>query len=143
MAGTVTVVTQQHKGKGLHRVNVALTCASGAVSAASIGQLWGKLIGIYMDPVAGAGATMTSTADVLITDALTGASLTADLSFGAAANWYRPTKNVVDSAGATITAATSAADVMRPFYLAGNTNVAIANATTTDTGLLCLLVDES
>lgn len=142
MAGTIVATTSSRKGRGVVRVNLALTCVAGAISAQPIGSFYGRLVGVLMDPVAGAGATMTSTADVLITDADTGAPILSDLSFGAAAGFYRPTQAVVDSAGAAITPATTANDINRDIFVAGKLNLAIANATTTDTGLLCLIFDE-
>ena len=143
MAGTIVATTSSRKGRGLVRVDLALTCASGAISAQSIGSFFGRIVGVLVDPVAGAGATMTSTADILITDAATGAPIISDLSFGAAAGFYRPTAAVVDNVGAAITPATSANDVNRDIFVGGKLNVAIANATTTDTGLLSLLIEEA
>jgi hypothetical protein len=141
MAGTAVATVSSRKGRGIVRVDVALTCASGAVSATTIGSFYGRLVGIYTDPTYGAGATMTSTADLLITDHETGASLIADLTFGTA-EYKRPTTAVVDSAGAAITPATTANDVNRDIFVAGKVDIAIANATTTDTGLVSLVFDE-
>lgn len=142
MAGSAVVTTSSRKGRGLIRVDIQLTCVAGAVSAQSIGSFFGRIVGLYTDATAGAGATMTSTADILLTDATTGASILADLSFGAAES-YRPTGVVVDAAGAAITPATTANDLNRDIFVAGKLNIAIANATTTDTGLLSLLIEEA
>lgn len=144
MAGTiVTTVRSAPKSRrgSVTRVNVALTCASGAVSAAPIGKFYGRLIGIFYEPTAGAGATMTSSADVLITDATTGASLIADLNFGTA-RYEKVTMPIQDSAGTLVTPADTAIDCRRDLFVAGTINVAIANATTTDTGLLGLVFEE-
>ena len=143
MAGTVvtTIVKQEGKARGIVRVGVALTCASGAVSAAHIGKYYGKLVGLVYEPTAGAGATMNTNADVLITDALTGASLIADLSFGTARQ-DRPTMPIQDSAGTVVAAADTAVDTRRDVFVCGSINVAIANATTTDTGYLGLVFEE-
>lgn len=84
MAGTITARTYSQKGRGVVRADCALTCASGAISAQSIGSFWGRLVGIFYEPTAGAGATMTATADVLLTDAWTGAPIITDLAFGTA-----------------------------------------------------------
>lgn len=143
MAGTIVATTSSRKGKGLIRVDCALTCVSGAISATPIGSFYGRLVGVFADPVAGAGATMTSTADVLLTDTKTGAPILSDLSFGAAAAGYRPTQVVVDQAGAAITPATTANDLNRDIFVAGGVSLAIANATTTDTGLISFLFDEA
>lgn len=143
MAGTIVATVSGRKGKGLVRVDVALTCVAGAISAQTIGSFFGRIVGMYTDPVAGAGATMTSTADILITDHVTGAPIISDLSFGAAAAGYRPTQAVVDSVGAAITPATTANDINRDIFVAGKIDIAIANATTTDTGLVSLLIEEA
>lgn len=143
MAGTATATVTSKKGRGLIRVSIDLVCSGGAVSATPIGAFFGRLVGVYSDPTQGAGATMTSTADILLTDTDTGAPILSDLSFGAAAFSYRPTQNVVDNAGATITPATTAADVNRDIYVAGRLSIAIANATTTDSGRLVLVIEEA
>jgi hypothetical protein len=142
MAGTAVSTVTSRKGRGIVRVDIDLTCASGAVSAQSIGSFFGRLVGVLTDGTAGAGATMTTTADILITDAATGAPILSDLSF-ATSDFYRPTAVVVDSAGAAITPATTANDLNRDIFVAGKLNVAIANATTTDTGRLSLIFAEA
>lgn len=142
MAGTITATTTSRAGKGIVRIDCALTCVSGAISATTIGSAYGRLVAVLGDPVYGAGATMTSTADILLTDSLTGAPILSDLSFGAAAFGYRPTQAVVDSAGAAITPATTANDVNRDIFVAGAMKLAIANATTSDTGLLSFIFEE-
>lgn len=142
MAGAITAVTHSRKGRGQLRVNIAITCVSGAVAATSIGSFYGRLVGIFYEPTAGAGATMTSTADVLLTDAVTGAPIISDLAFGTA-RFERPSKVVFGPTGAAITPATTANDLNRDVYLAGKINLAIANATTTDTGYLGLIIEEA
>jgi hypothetical protein len=123
-------------------VDVDVTCVSGAVSAQTIGSFFGRLVGVLTDGTAGAGATMTTTADVLLTDANTGAPILSDLSF-ATSDFYRPTAVVVDSAGAAITPATTANDLNRDIFVAGKLNLAIANATTTDTGRISFIFAEA
>lgn len=142
MAGVISADTHAGKGRGVIRVDCAVTCVAGAVSAQPIGAFYGRLVAVLFDPAAGAGATMTSTADVLLTDALTGAPILSDLSFGAG-GMYRPTQAVVDSVGAAITPATTANDVNRDIFVAGPLNLAIANATTTDTGLVSFIFEEA
>lgn len=142
MAGTVTATTSVGKKRGVVRVDVALTCAGGAVSAQPIGSFYGRLVGLLTDSEYGDGATMTNTADILITDAVTGAAIISDLTFADAQN-YRPTQAVVTNAGAAITPATTANDVNRDIFVAGRLNIAIANATTTDTGLVSLIFEEA
>lgn len=142
MAGTATVSVSSRKGRGLLRVSIDLVCDAGAVGALPIGSFFGRIVGLYTDATQGAGATMTSTADILLTDAATGAAIISDLSFGAAES-YRPTGVVVDKAGAAITPATTANDLNRDIFVGGKLNIAIANATTTDTGRLVLLIEEA
>ena len=142
MAGTITAETTTSKGRGIVRIDCLVTCAGGVVDAAVIGSAFGRLVGVYIDPTAGAGATLTSTADILLTDALTGAPILSDLSAGASANMYRPTGVVTDNAGVAVTAATTAVDVNRDIFVAGKMKLAIANATTTDTGRICFVFDE-
>jgi hypothetical protein len=142
MAGTAVATTTSRKGRGIVRVDIDLTCVAGAVSAQSIGSFFGRLVGVMTDGTAGAGATMTTTADILLTDAATGAPILSDLSF-ATSDFYRPTAVVVDSAGAAITPATTANDLNRDIFVAGKLNIAIANATTTDTGRLSLIFAEA
>jgi hypothetical protein len=142
MAGTATSTVTSRKGRGIVRVDIDLVCASGAVSAQSIGSFFGRLVGVLTDGTAGAGATMNTAADILITDAATGAPILSDLTF-ATSDFYRPTAVVVDSAGAAITPATTANDLNRDIFVAGKLNIAIVGATTTDTGRLTLIFAEA
>lgn len=143
MAGTATATVSSRKGRGIVRVDIDLVCSGGAVSATPIGSFFGRLVAVMSDPTAGAGATMTSTADILLTDHATGAPILTDLSFGASAFFYRPTTAIVDNAGAAITPATTANDVNRDIFVAGKLDIAIANATTTDSGRLTLVFEEA
>ena len=142
MAGSAVANVTSRKGRGIVRVDIDLTCSGGAVSAQSIGSFYGRLVGVLTDGTAGAGATMTTTADILLTDASTGAPILSDLTF-ATSDFYRPTTVVATSAGAAVTAAASAPNVNRDIFVAGKLNIAIANATTTDTGRLSLIFAEA
>jgi hypothetical protein len=142
MAGTAVATTTSRKGRGIVRVDIDLTCVAGAVSAQSIGSFFGRLVGVLTDGTAGAGATMTTTADILLTDAATGAPILSDLSF-ATSDFYRPTTVISDSAGVAVAAAAPATDVNRDIFVAGKLNIAIANATTTDTGRVSLIFAEA
>lgn len=143
MAGTITGVTTAGTKRGIVRIDCAVTCAGGLADAAVIGAAYGRLVAVYIDPVAGAGATMTSTADILLTDSLTGAPILTDLSVGAAANTYRPTAVITDNAGVAVAAAVTAVDVNRDIFVAGKMKLAIANATTTDTALIGFVFEEA
>lgn len=144
MAGTIVATTDYRQGgkRGVIRIDCELTCVAGAISAQSIGSAYGRLVGVLTDPTFGAGATMTSTADVLLTDAETGAPILSDLSFGTG-GFYRPTATITDSAGVAVAAATTANDINRDIFVAGKMNLAIANATTTDTGKISFIFEEA
>lgn len=142
MAGTAVATVTSRKGRGIVRVDVDLTCAGGLVDATPIGSFFGRIVGVLTDPTAGAGATMTATADILLTDANTGAPILSDLSFGTG-EFYRPTMGIVDQAGAAIAAAATATNTNRDIFVAGKLKIAIANATTTDTGRVSLLIAEA
>lgn len=143
MAGSIVATTSSRKGKGIVRINVALTCAGGVVDAAPIGSAYGRLIAVAFDPTAGAGATMTATADITLTDSATGATIWSTLNSGASARYERPTAVITDNAGVAVTAATTATDVNRDIFVAGPMKVAVANATTTDTALISFVFEEA
>lgn len=142
MAGTITATTSSGTKRGTVRIDCEVTCAGGLVDAAVIGSVYGRLVQVLTDSEAGDGATMTATADILLTDALTGAPIFSDLTFADAQN-LRPTQVVTTNAGAAITAATTANDVNRDIFVAGKLKLAIANATTTDTGLVSFIFEEA
>lgn len=142
MAGSAVATVTSRKGRGIVRVDVDLTCVAGAVSAQPIGSFFGRLVGVMTDGTAGAGATMTATADILLTDAATGAPILSDLTF-ATSDFYRPTMGITDSAGAAVAAAATATDTNRDIFVAGKLNIAIANATTTDTGRVSFIFAEA
>jgi hypothetical protein len=142
MAGTITAATFASKGRGVVRADCALTCASGAISATSIGSFFGRIVGVAYEPTAGAGATMDTGANVTLTDAFTGASILTDGDFGTA-RWERPTKAVVTNAGAAITPAVTAVNLNRDIFVAGGLKLAIDGATTTATGLMSIVFEEA
>ncbi len=142
MAGSIVATTSARKGQGIVRIRCDLTCAGGAVTAAVVGSAYGRIVGIATDPTAGAGATMAATADVTITDAETGATIWSTTDIGAAARYERPTAVITTNAGAAVTAATTAPNVNRDIFVAGKLKVAVANATTTDTARIDIIVQE-
>jgi hypothetical protein len=142
MAGTIVATTSARKGQGLIRINCALTCVSGAISAQTIGSAFGRIVAAIFEPTAGGGATMTSTADLTITDAATGAVVFSTGDFGTARS-IRPTQVITSNVGVAVTAAATAVDVNRDIFVAGKLNLAIANATTTDTGYFGLVIQEA
>ena len=142
MAGTVVATTSARKGKGLVRINCALTCVAGAISASPIGSAYGRIVAAIFEPTAGSGATMTTTADLTITDTVSGATVFSTADFGTARS-IRPTQVVTTNAGVAVSAASTAVDINRDIFVAGKLNLAIANATTTDTGYFGLIVEEA
>jgi hypothetical protein len=143
MAGTITAVTRKAPSKrGLVScvIDVSVTTS---MAATTIGSFYGRLVRVLIDPVAGAGSTLTSTTDILLTDHDTGAPVLSDLSAGAAAGAYRPTEAVTDNAGAAITPATTANDVNRDIFVAGALDLALANAGSAETGRIKLVFEEA
>lgn len=143
MAGTIVATVSSRKGKGLVRINCALTCASGAITAAVIGSAFGRLVGIAFDPTAGAGATLTGTADITLTDSGTGATIWSSTGLGTSPLYFRPTAVITDNTGTAVTAAATAVDVNRDIFVAGPMKLAVANATTTDTGRIDFIFEEA
>jgi hypothetical protein len=141
MAGSLTAVTTSRKGRGYVRLDCHIVCSGGALTATTIGSAFGRLVAVFTDATDGAGATMTNTADILLTDADTGAPILSDLSFGAAES-YRPTRVVDNASGGALTPGVTQNDLNRDIFVAGNMKLAIANATTTDSGLLSLVFQE-
>jgi hypothetical protein len=143
MAGTATATVTSRKGRGIVRVDVDLAVTSSTtIAATSIGSFFGRLVGVLTDNTAGAGTTMPDTADLLLTDAATGAPILSDLSM-VTGIFYRPTAVVVDSAGAAITPATTANDLNRDIFVAGKVNIAVANAVNGDTARVSLIFAEA
>lgn len=142
MAGTITSSTYSKKGRGIVRIDVAVTYTT-SMSAVSIGSFFGRLVRVLIDPTAGDGSTMTSTTDVLLTDGVTGAPILSDLSAGASANAYRPTEVITDNAGVAVTAATTANDVNRDIFVAGTVKLALANGGAGESGLISLIFEEA
>jgi hypothetical protein len=87
---------------------------------------------LRFDPTRGAGATITSSAVLTVTDGDTGATLfTVGATVGAAALYFRPTAVITANTGVAVTAAATAVDVNRDIFVAGNIKATIASATTT------------
>jgi hypothetical protein len=149
MAGTITSTSTFRKAPAFHpritKVDIDFTCASGAVDATSIGSFFGRLLAYITDGTAGAGATMTATADILLTDAWTGAPVLTDSTF-ATSDYVRPTGVMTNRSDGTAYPTNSAPDHVgtkhRDIFIAGELKAAIANATTTDTGRLSLIIGE-
>lgn len=139
MAGTALPTAIQHRSRGVVRTEVALTCdASGVVSAASIGALFGRVVQCHYDGGLDASAVIT------VSDAKTGATLfTYTTGTEGTPTSFQPTTNIVDTAGATVAAATTAINVWRPIKVAGKVNIAVASGGTSETGKFVIIVDET
>jgi hypothetical protein len=142
MAGTITSKTTSRKGRGIVRIDVSVSYST-SMAAVAIGQFYGRLVRVLIDPAAGAGSTMTSTTDVLLTDGDTGAPILSDLSAGAAAAAYRPTEAITDNAGVAVTPAVTANDVNRDIFVAGTVKLALANGGASESGLISLIFEEA
>lgn len=144
MAGSVVATSSARKGQGIVKITSTLTCAGGALSATIIGKAYGRIVGVAFDPTRGAGATITSTAVLTVTDGDTGATLfTVGATVGSSALYFRPTAVITSNTGAAVTAAATAVDVNRDIFVAGNIKATIASATTTDSCGLDIIVEEA
>lgn len=142
MAGTATVLggaPALHRSRGVVRIEVALACdASGVISAAQIGEAWGRVVACFYDGGLDASAVIT------VSDARTGATLfTYTTGTEGTPTRFIPTTNVVDNAGATIAAADTAPNVWRPIKVAGKVNLAVASGGVSETGKFVLVIDET
>lgn len=113
------------------------TDASGNIAATSIGQAFGRIVAVEYDP-----GTLATGADITISDHL-GAPIITLTDAGTAKRRFRPSAVVTANTGVAITAATTAVDVDRDIYVAGNVNVAVAQGGNTLTGTIAVIVDES
>ena len=139
MAGTVTFGKVEHRSRGVVGTTITVvTDASGDASASIVGVGFGRLVGVCYDGGLDASATVT------FSDTKTGASLlvvttgTEDTPV-----FFRPSTNVVTNAGATISAADTAPNVMRDIYLGGKVSVLVAGGGNVETGIFKLVIDES
>ena len=146
MAGSIVATTYASKGRGIVRIDCALTVTGATTLAATpIGSAFGRIVGVAYEPTAGAGATMDTTADLNLVDAVTGAVLIAEPDFGTA-RFERPTAAVVTAIGGAITPATTANDVNRDIFVAGKLSVSLAAVSSAAapgvTGMFSLFVEE-
>jgi len=138
MAGTIVTTPIKHRPLGIVRYNFAITCdASGVATASAEGVGFGRLVGVLYNGGLDASATIT------ITDTKTGAAIiTYTTGTEGTPVFFRPTKGIVDVAGATIAAAAAAPNVNRDIYVAGKLSVAVASGGVSETCILSLILDE-
>jgi hypothetical protein len=144
MAGTVAPTTLLHRGKGIVRAEVAMTCdASGVLTAAVFGEFFGSIVNVFYDGGLDASAVIT------IADYRTGKSLIAyTTSTEGVPVSFRPSTVVADNAGTAITAgdgsggAGTGNDVNRDIKVAGKLTLAVASGGVSETGKFVLVIDE-
>lgn len=142
MAGTATVLggaPALHRSRGVVRLQCTmLTDASGDMSAAVIGEAWGRLVGVAYDGGLDASAVVT------LKDYRTGATLfTLTTGTEGTPVFMRPSTNVVDVAGATIAAADTAPNVWRDIKVAGKVTLTVASGGNVETGIIAFFIDET
>lgn len=131
--------TIQHRSLGVVRTNVAVTCSAGGALAATVVTVgFGRLVRVLYDGGLDASAVIT------ISDTKTGAALvTYTTGTEGTPVAFRPTTNIVDTAGTTVAAAVTAVDVNRPIYVAGKVSITVASGGANETCIIGLIVDES
>lgn len=135
MALTKSVL--KHRPQGVVRLQGALvTDASGVIAATSIGSAFGKIVAVEYDP-----GTIATGADITIRDHL-GAAIITLTDAGTTKRRFRPTAVVTTNAGVAVTAATTATEVDRDIYVAGNVTVEVAQGGNVASGTIAVIVDE-
>lgn len=144
VAGSVSVETLKQKGRGLVKLVCDYTCdASGVVTAKVIGSAFGRLVAIEYDPAFGAGSTTDTSADLLLTDADSGATVFGgSIALGTSAIRFRPTGVIRDNAGVAVSASGNAVDVNRDIFVAGKLKLGITGGGTSTTGRIAFVVQE-
>lgn len=139
MAGTVAPAFIKHKSRGVVRLAAAITTdASGDAPATVIGVGYGKIVGLFYDGGLDASAVLT------FKDAKSGATLfTYTTGTEGTPTTIRPTTNVVDVAGAVVSAADTAPNIWRGIKVAGKITLTVASGGNAETGTVALIVDES
>jgi hypothetical protein len=138
MAGSITTVTKNRKGLGILRLKAVITCdASGNATATVIGSAYGRIVGVVYD-----ADTFDTGVDLTVTDSDSGATIFSLTNAGTSDLFIRPTAVITTSAGVAVTASTSAVDVNRDIYVAGNISVAAAQGGNLGAGSLSLIVQE-
>jgi hypothetical protein len=144
MAGIVAPATIVHRSKGVVRVEVALTCdASGVVSEAVIGEVYGRLVGVFYDGGLDASATVTFKAKPGAASLVSVPFFTHTTGTEGTPVRLRPTDIATDNAGVNITAADTAPNVNRDIFVAGKVTVTVASGGVSETGKYALIFDET
>lgn len=142
MAGSGVPTFIKHKTRGVVRTDIVLTTDAtgdgGDIAATVVGVGFGRIVGCFYDGGGDASAVIT------VKDARTGATLfTYTTGTEGTPTRFRPTTNVVDTAGATITAADTAPNIWRDIMVAGKVTVEVANMGVSESARFAILVDES
>jgi hypothetical protein len=138
MAGSAVPTKIEHRSRGVVRTSVTITTdASGDASATVVGVGFGRFVGFMYNGGLDASATIT------LSDTKTGASIFVyTTGTEGTPTFVRPTGIIVDTAGAAITAATTAPNVNRDIYLAGKVSITVADGGNAETGVIAIIVDE-
>lgn len=140
MAGNVSALAVIHRSKGVNRIDATVvTDASGDASATVIGAATGRLVGVCYDGGLDASAVIT------LKDWKTGATLlTYTTGTEGTAVFFRPSVIVVDPTGTSIGAASANyPNTSRDIFLTGKVTLTVASGGNVETGVFCLIVDES
>lgn len=142
MAGSAVILggaPALHRSRGVVRIEVAMTCdASGVMTAAEIGDAWGRLVGVCYD------GGLDASAVVVLTDSKTGATLlTITTGTEGTPTFVRPSVGIVDVAGAAVAAATTAPNTNRDIKLAGKVKLGVTSGGVSETGKIAFIVDEA
>lgn len=138
MAGSITSVVKSRKGLGIVRLKAAITCdASGDASITVIGSAFGRVVAVGYAP-----GTLATGVDITVTDSDSGAALFVLTNAGVTARYFRPTAVVTDNVGVAVTAATTAVDVNRDVFVAGNIKITAAQGGNLGAGSLSVIVQE-
>lgn len=139
MAGTAANYAVVHRSRGVVRIEVTcLTDASGDMSAAVIGDAFGRLVAVAYN------GGLDASAVVSLKDAGTGVALFVKTTgTEGVATYERPTIGVSTVAGAVVTAADTAPNVNRDIYAAGKLTLTVASGGNVETGIIAFIFDEA
>lgn len=141
MAGVVSpIAPTEHRSRGVCRIHVAVTTdASGDATLATIGQAFGRLVGVMYD------GGLDASASVTLKDHKTGATLFGPYVTGTEGTpvLIRPSTVVVDTAGTAVTAADTAPNVNRPIVASGKVDLVVSAGGNAETCVLGFIFDET
>jgi hypothetical protein len=144
MAGIVAPATVLHRSKGVVRVEVALTCdASGVVSEAVIGEVYGRLVGVFYDGGLDASAVVTFKQKPGAASTVSATFLTITTGTEGTPTRIRPTDLMTDNAGVDIADNANNPNGHRDIFVGGKVTVTVASGGVSETGKFALIFDET